>query len=97
MKIELPGQQVNIETPSGVDPIWFEKFIQIVAVLNKGTVGQGVLPTTTTTGFAFLPTCAGPPTGVPLNPPAGYTPFIYDTTNNRLYSYNGAWRSVLFT
>ena len=97
MKIELPGQQVHIETPTGLDPIWFEKLQQIAATLNRGMVGQGRLATTATTGFAFLPTCLGAPTGVPVNPPAGYVASIYDATNNRLYIYNGAWRSVLLS
>ena len=25
-KVVLPAQQVNIDTPTGVDPVWYEKF-----------------------------------------------------------------------
>lgn len=54
----------------------------------------GVLATTATTGFIMLPTCAGAPTGVPTN---GNGAVVYDTTNNKLYVYNGAWKSVALT
>ena len=30
----LPGQQVRVDTPTGVDPIWFEKFQELVAFRN---------------------------------------------------------------
>ena len=34
MRILLPGQHVAMETPDGVDPIWFEKFQQLAAFAN---------------------------------------------------------------
>lgn len=34
MKIVLPAQTVKIDTPTGVDPIWFEKFQQLAAFAN---------------------------------------------------------------
>ncbi|MCB0128689.1 MAG: hypothetical protein KDE58_40770 [Caldilineaceae bacterium] len=52
------------------------------------------LDTTATLGFAYLPTCAGAPTGTPELVPTGAVASVYDTTNNRLYVYNGAWKSV---
>ena len=49
--------------------------------------------TNATGGFFYLRTCAGAPTGVPTAI-TGYQPFIYDSTNNNLYTYNGAWKKV---
>jgi hypothetical protein len=59
-------------------------------------IGAAALATTATNGFPFMPSCPGAPTGTP----AAYTgrvPFIYDTTNNKLYVYNSvssAWKST---
>ena len=33
-KVTLPGQQVSIDTPTGVDPIWYEKLRTITAFVN---------------------------------------------------------------
>jgi hypothetical protein len=55
---------------------------------------SAVITLTSTTGFIYLPTCAGTPTGVPEN---GNGAVVYDTTNNKLYCYNGGWKSSTFT
>lgn len=62
-----------------------------IPTINLNWISPTV-PTTNTSGFYFMPTCAGAPTGTPI---AGKGAFIYDTTNNKLYVYNGsAWKSV---
>jgi len=33
-KVVLPGQNVTVDTLNGVDPIWFEKFSELVAFRN---------------------------------------------------------------
>lgn len=53
----------------------------------------GALATGATTGHFYVPSSAGAPTGVPASK-TGKVAFQYDTTNNRLYAYNGAWRMV---
>lgn len=58
------------------------------------TSASGVLATNATTGFSLIPTCAGTPTGVPV---IGNGAMVYDTTNNKLYVYNGAWKGVTLT
>ena len=57
-------------------------------------IPEDVLATTATRGFLYIPGGNGVPTGVPANAASGIVPLYYDYTNNRLYLYNGAWRSV---
>lgn len=59
------------------------------------TIGTAALATTATDGFLYIPTCAGAPTGVPTAK-TGRVPLVFDTTNNRLYAYDGAWISAAF-
>lgn len=49
-----------------------------------------------TRGHFYIPTTAGAPTGVPAGA-TGKVALQYDTTNNKLYVYNGAWKSVTLT
>lgn len=53
----------------------------------------GSIVTTATGGFLVIPHCAGAPTGVPHNGQS----MVFDTSNNKLYVYNGAWKSVTLT
>lgn len=59
------------------------------------SIGTGALATTATDGFLYIPTCAGAPTGTPTAK-TGRVPLIFDTTNNRLYVYDGGWISAAF-
>lgn len=59
-------------------------------------VGTAAKSTAATQGFFQIQSCAGAPTGVPAG--IGYSgaiPWIYDTTNNKVWFYNGAWRGVV--
>lgn len=33
-RIALPAQEVEIDTPTGVDPVWYEKLQQLTAFAN---------------------------------------------------------------
>ncbi|MET3995043.1 hypothetical protein ABID65_006709 [Bradyrhizobium sp. S3.9.2] len=91
MKINLPSQAVPVDTDQGVDPVWYEKLQQIAEGF-----GRGLLLNTATTGFSYIPTCAGAPTGIPV-PQSGFVPLVFDITNNKLWIYNGAWKGVVLT
>jgi hypothetical protein len=55
--------------------------------------GKGGLATDAVNGFLYIPNCAGTPTGVPTSI-TGYTPIVYDTTGDKIYIYNGAWKAT---
>ena len=60
-------------------------------------LGVGSLATTATDGFPYIPTCAGTPTGTPTTK-TGFTPLVFDTTNDLLYAWDGsAWSVVTGT
>jgi hypothetical protein len=56
-------------------------------------VGNDALSTSATDGFLYIPTCAGTPTGAPTTQ-TGTAALVYDTTNNKLYVYDGSWIDV---
>lgn len=47
-------------------------------------------------GFFYIPSAAGAPSGTPTSISA-HVPMYYDTTNNKFYIYNGAWKQVALT
>lgn len=52
------------------------------------------LATTATTGFLYLPSCAGAPTGTPVTQ-TGLVPLVLDTTDNQIWAYlGGAWKAI---
>jgi hypothetical protein len=55
-----------------------------------GDVGSA-LATNATDGYPHIPTCAGPPSGVPTSF-AGRVALVYDTTNGFLYFYRSGWK-----
>lgn len=65
-------------------------------ITGNGNIVLGslaALATNATDGFTYIPTSAGAPTGTPTAY-TGKVAMEYDTTNNKLYVYNGAWKSV---
>lgn len=63
-----------------------------ISAAGSVRIGSG-LTTTATDGFLYLPSSNGPPTGVPTSQ-TGCIAFQYDRANNKLYAYNGGWKSV---
>jgi hypothetical protein len=59
------------------------------------SVGSAALGLNATTGFLYIPSCAGPPTGAPVIPYTGAVAMVYDSTNNQLYlRVAGTWRKT---
>jgi collagen type VII alpha len=58
---------------------------------GNASLGKASIDTAATDGFFYVPSCAGPPTGVPTTK-TGRVPLIADSTNNKVYVYlGGAW------
>jgi hypothetical protein len=49
-KIVLPSQAVRVDTPNGVDPIWFEKFSLMAGFVS---LFSEIDPATITNGHTF--------------------------------------------
>ena len=57
-------------------------------------VGNTALATNATSGFLYIPTCAGTPTGTPVTY-GDSLPLVIDSTNHKLYFYSGGtWRDA---
>jgi hypothetical protein len=63
---------------------------------SRGNIafGTAALATSATVGYVMIPSSAGAPTGVPADIPTGQVALHYDTSNNKIYVYNGGWIST---
>jgi hypothetical protein len=78
---------------AGTNPRTFTQIFSVDGNSNTVLGSLAALATNATNGFVYIPTQAGAPTGTPTSF-AGKVAMTYDTTNNKLYIYNGAWKSV---
>ena len=46
--------------------------------------------------YFYIPSRSGAPTATPETR-SGFVPMVYDTANNKLYVYNGAWKATSLT
>ena len=54
--------------------------------------------TTATTAFLYISSCAGTPTGIPVQAATGRVALTYDTTAHKLWMHDGtSWRGVVLT
>lgn len=56
-------------------------------------LGAGSIATDADSGFLYVVSCAGTPTGTPAAQ-SGRNATVYDTTANKIWVYNGSWRGV---
>ncbi len=86
--------------PDGND--WQQVQNEIIAIENSlqttvriaGAGNTAVVANAATTGFGYIPSVAGTPTGIPAATPTGYTPVLYDTTAHKLWAYDAGWKAT---
>jgi hypothetical protein len=83
-----PARVVISTTPSGAT-----NFTERMRVDNAGNVliNTAAIATTATSGFLYIPTCAGTPTGTPTAY-TGLIAMVYDTTNHQFWFHDGTWK-----
>lgn len=67
---------------------------ELIAVQYQVGAG-GISGPTATSGYFFVPKVAGAPTGVPTNVPAGFLALAYDSTDHKIYVYDGGWKATV--
>jgi hypothetical protein len=96
LQFQHAGTLAGYFQSNGVNQIAFYNgsYVQMFT-FNLGSFALGItaLPTNATDGFIYIPSCAGAPTATPTTQGA-CVPIVYDTTNNYLYVYNGAWKKT---
>jgi len=91
------SNRLNITGGSGGIRILNNAFNAVnLTLTDAGNVvmGRTAPATTATAGFPYMPATSGTPTGA-ATAQAGFVPFVYDTSANKLWIYNGAWRGVV--
>lgn len=83
---------VTANSAYGTERMRIDGVGNVIAPNNAAT-----LSTAATDGLLHIPTSTSGSTSAPIGTPTTYTgaaPMVYDTGSNRLWVYNGAWRSV---
>lgn len=65
---------------------------QTLTINGSMIVGSAALPLNATGGFLYIPSCPGTPVGTPTTQ-TGTAPLVWDSTNKKLYIWDGtAWK-----
>jgi hypothetical protein len=91
----VSGTQVASISTAGVITTGGFTATLLSALTGGATLGVSAPATTATTGFPYIPVCAGTPTGIPTAQ-TGFAPMLFDSTNNKIWIYiNSAWKGVV--
>lgn len=83
----------NNSTTEGMD-VFLNGSARVRFPVTGGVVtALAALATNATTGFTYLPTCAGAPSGTPATQ-TGTAPVIFDSSNSNFSIYSGAWKTI---
>jgi len=89
----IGGKIILATAPAGSTGTAVNALVNAWAVDGNQTLHPlGSLATNMTKGFINIPGAAGAASGTPANT-TGF-PMYYDSTNNKIYVYNGAWKST---
>lgn len=88
-KTNTPFSLLVSGTSTPDDYLLFDKYSNVI--FGNGTSAKA---TNATDGFLMIPTCAGAPSGTPAHLYDSSVPLIYDSTNNKLYVYDGGWKAT---
>ncbi len=91
------GGSVKIQTaPAGGSSSTLNTLVDRLTADQLGNVvlGSAAIATNATDGFLYMVTCAGTPTGAPTGF-TGRCAFVYDTSANKIWVYNGSWRGIV--
>lgn len=91
------GGEVQIRTSNvaGGGVIGTEQIVGLFDRKGNAALGLNATTETSTDGFTYIP--AGTTTGTPSGTPttiSGFVPMWYDTTANKLWIYNGGWKTT---
>lgn len=91
----LQGHAMLYSSGTGVDMLLGSAGSERMRLDASGNIsfGTGSLATSATDGFPYMPAMAGAPSGTPTAK-TGRVPFVYDSTNHRIYVYSGSWRKA---
>ncbi len=90
------GSVILATSPAAASSGTLNALVTRLTVDHLGNIvpGTAALATGATSGFIYMQTCAGAPSGAPTAF-TGRCAMIYDTTNNKLWVYNGSWRGIV--
>ncbi len=87
----VQGVVIKTTTPGS----WTEQERMRIVRAGNVVIGTGALSKSSSHGFLYIPTVSEAPEGIPDDYP-GRVPLVYDAANDRLYVYNGGWKSASF-